>query len=83
MYRIELTEREVHYLESIERIEAERILKKFYSIRENPIAHLKKLKHTKLWRLRVGPHRAIIDILIKGKRMVVLRIGPRKIIYDD
>jgi mRNA-degrading endonuclease RelE of RelBE toxin-antitoxin system len=82
MYAIELTKKASDYLRSVEQSEAERILKKLYSLRENPIPHLKKLKDTRLWRLRAGPHRAIIDVLIKGKRLIVLRIGRRKNVYD-
>ena len=81
-YVIELTKKASDYLRSIERVEAERILKRIYALRENPIPHLKKLKGTRLWRLRIGPHRAIIDVLIKGKRLIVLRIGRRSNLYD-
>ena len=82
MYVIELTKKASGYLRSVERVEAERILKRIYALRENPIPHLKKLKGTRLWRLRAGPHRAIIDVLIKGKRLIVLRIGRRSNVYD-
>lgn len=81
MYSIELTQKTKQYLVKLEKIEREAILRKIYGIRENPIPHLKKLKGSRLWRLRIGKHRAIIDIIIKGKRMIVLRIGKRENIY--
>lgn len=82
MYRIEITRKAKDYLRAQEQTERERILKKVYELREKPIPKLKKLKGTKLWRLRIGKHRAIIDVLIKGKRLIVLRIGRRTNVYD-
>ena len=82
MYSIELTDRARTFLQKLHKQEQERLLKKIYSLRENPIPHLKKLKGTKLWRLRIGEYRAIIDIVIKGKRLIVLRIGKREHVYD-
>lgn len=82
MYRIELTRLAKDYLRAQPLLERERILKKIYELRKQPIPKLKKLKGTRLWRLRIGKHRVIIDVLIKGKRIIVLRIGQRKNVYD-
>jgi len=62
-------------------IDRETILKKIYSLNENPFPHLKKLKGDKLWRLRILKYRAIMDVLVSGKKIIVLRIGHRKNIY--
>lgn len=82
MHRIELTRKAKDYLRAQPHVERERILGKVYELRERPIPKLRKLKGSRLWRLRIGNHRAIIDVLVKGKRIVVLRIGGRKNVYD-
>lgn len=81
MYSIELTEKSRIFLLKLPKADKEAILRKVYSIRENPIPFLKKLKGTKLWRLRIGKYRAIVDVIVRGKRIIVLRIGKRKNVY--
>jgi mRNA-degrading endonuclease RelE of RelBE toxin-antitoxin system len=81
MYTIELTKKAKNFLLNLAKDDQEAILKKIYTLRENPQSHLKKLVGSKLWRLRVGKYRAIIDIIIKGKRLIVLRIGKRDKVY--
>lgn len=78
MYVIELTDKSQNFLSKISNEDSEIILKKIYSIRENPFPHLKKLKGQKFWRLRIMNYRAIIDVLVSGKKIIVLRIGHRK-----
>jgi len=82
MYFVELTNHSESFLKKISKEDAEIILKKIYSIRENPISHLKRLKGCKLWRLRILKYRVIIDLMISGKKIIVLRIGHRKNVYD-
>ena len=69
------------FLKKIPRKDSEIILKRFYSIRENPFSHLKRLQGYKLWRLRIIDYRAIIDVVVSGRKIIVLRIGHRKNIY--
>ena len=57
------------------------ISKKLFSIKEDPFHYLKKLKGSKLWRLRIKNYRAIVDVIVSGKRIIVLRIGHRKNVY--
>ena len=82
MYTIELTKKAIDFLRKLQKEDAEAILKKIYSIKENPFPSLKKLKGTKLWRLRIGKYRSILDVIVKGKRIIVLRIGKRGNVYD-
>jgi len=82
MYSVEITKKAEQFLKKLPEKDAEIILKKLYSIRENPFPHLKHLEGHKLWRLRVMDYRAIIDIIISGRKMIVLKIGHRKNIYD-
>ena len=81
MYSIELTGKTEKFLKKIPGEDSKMILKKIYSIRENPFPHLKKLKGQKFWRLRVTKYRAIVDVIISGRKIIVLRIGYRKNVY--
>jgi mRNA interferase RelE/StbE len=82
MYSIEVTEKTEKFLSKIPKEYSEVILRKIYSIRDNPFPHLKKLKGQKFWRLRVMKYRDLIDVIISGRRMIVLRVGKRKNVYD-
>ena len=81
MYSVEITKKTGQFLRKISKQDSEIILKKLYSIRENPFRHLKKLKGNKLWRLRVLKYRIIVDVIISKNKIIVLRIGYRKNIY--
>ena len=82
MFQIELTETAKDFLKKLQKKDAEIILNKIYSIRENPYRFLKRLQGEKLWRLRIGDYRAIVDVIISMNKIVVVRIGHRKNVYD-
>ena len=82
MFQIELTETAKKFLKKLQKKDAELILKKLYSIRENPYRFFKRLKGDKLWRLRIKDYRAIIDVIISMNKIIVVRIGNRKNVYD-
>jgi len=81
MYSIIIEENAEKFLKKIPKQDSEVILNKLYSLRENPFRYLKRLKGHKLWRLRILKYRAIIDVVVSGNKIVVLRIGYRKNIY--
>jgi mRNA-degrading endonuclease RelE of RelBE toxin-antitoxin system len=83
MYSIEVTESAEKFLKKIPKNDSELILNKINSIKENPFRFLKRLKGYKLWRLRILKYRAIIDVVVSGNRIIVLKIGYRKNIYDE
>lgn len=83
MYFVEITKKAKQFLKKISKQDSEIILKKLYSIRGNPFLYLKRMKGKKLWRLRVLKYRVIIDIIISGKKIIVLKIGHRKKVYED
>ena len=62
MFQIELTETAKDFLKKLQKKDAETILNKIYSIRENPYRFLKRLQGEKLWRLRIGDYRAIVAV---------------------
>lgn len=82
MYVIELTETAKNFLKKREKREAEIILNKIYALRDNPFHFLKRLQGEKLWRLRIGDYRAVVDVIVSMERIIVIRIGHRKDVYD-
>lgn len=57
------------------------ILKKIYSIRENPLHYIERLTEIPGWKLRVGDYRVILSINTKEKKIFIEKIGHRKEIY--
>jgi mRNA interferase RelE/StbE len=82
MFQIELTETSKSFFKKLQKKDSELILKKIYSIRDNPYRFLKRLQGEKLWRLRIGDYRAVVDVVISMGKIVVVRIGHRKNVYD-
>jgi len=82
MYFIKIEENAEKFLKKIPEQDREILLNKIYSLRENPFRFLKRLKGYKLWRLRVLKYRAIIDVVVSKNKIIILRIGYRKNIYD-
>lgn len=82
MYSIQIEDVIERFLKKLPKKDGEMILKKIYSIRENPFRFLKQLQGQKLWRLRIRDYRAIVDVLVSGNKIVVLRIGHRKNVYN-
>jgi len=82
MYSIEIEKNAENFLKKLPKKDAELILKKIYSIRDNPFRFLKRLQGQKLWRLRILNYRAIVDVIVSYRKIIVLRIGYRKNVYD-
>ena len=82
MYILEISKSAKDFLEKLNKKDRDILLNKIYLIRENPFRYLKRLQGEKLWRLRIGDYRAIADVIISMNKIIVLRIGHRKNIYD-
>ena len=82
MYQIEITETAKRFLNKLDKKDVEIILNKIYSIKDNPFRFLKRLHGGKLWRLRIADYRAIVDVIVSANKVIVLRIGHRKKVYD-
>jgi len=82
MYLIQIEKNAENFLKKIDKKDAEMILKKIYLIRDNPFRFLKRLQGQKLWRLRITDYRVIVDVVISINKIIVLRIGHRKNVYD-
>jgi len=81
MYSIQIEENAENFLKKLQEKDRKIILNKIYSIRDNPFRFLKRLHGEKLWRLRIGDYRVIVDVIISGNKIIVLRIGHRKNVY--
>jgi len=82
MYSIQIEKNAENFLKKLQKKDAEIILNKIYSIRENPYRFLKRLQGEKLWRLRIGDYRAVVDVIISMNKIMVIRIGHRRNVYD-
>jgi len=68
-------------LEKLEKIVARRIFKKVSELTENPYSKdLIKLKGEEGFRLRVGNYRIVLTI--EKNKILILKVGHRKNIYD-
>jgi mRNA interferase RelE/StbE len=83
MFVIEFTKHAQDFINKLENKDAEIILNKIYSMRENPFRNLKRLQGEKLWRLRIGDYRAIIDVIVSNNKIIIVRIGHRKNVYKN
>jgi len=83
MYSIQIEKNAEEFLKKLQKKDAEIILNKIYSIRDNPFRFLKRLQGEKLWRLRIQDYRVIVDVIVSLNKIIVLRIGHRKNIYDS
>lgn len=81
MYSLEISKSAKRFLKRIPKLDSDIILNKIYSLRENPFRFLKRLKGHKLWRLRVLKYRVIVNVIVSGNKIIVLRIDYRKSVY--
>ncbi|MEK6812212.1 MAG: type II toxin-antitoxin system RelE/ParE family toxin [Nanoarchaeota archaeon] len=81
MYLVQIEEAAENFLKKLDKKEKDMILKKIYSIRENPFRFLKRLQGDKLWRLRIADYRALVDVIISSNKIIVIKIGHRKNVY--
>lgn len=68
-------------LEKLDSVVKKRIYEKLKFYEKNPLKYAEKLSRKELgeYRYRIGNHRAIFDL--KGKKILILRIGRRDKIY--
>lgn len=83
MYSIQIEQNAEKFLRKLNKKDAEIVLNKLYSMRENPFRYVKRLQGEKLWRLRIGDIRVVMEIIISMNKIVVVRIGYRRNVYDN
>ncbi|MFW6176150.1 MAG: type II toxin-antitoxin system RelE family toxin [Thermoplasmatota archaeon] len=81
-YEVLLHPRSNDLLKEVENKGETRIKEKMKSLSSDPNKG-KKLKHSDLWRLRIGEYITIYEIDNENERIVILFIGHRKDVYDD
>ncbi len=83
MFSIIILPKAKKQLLKLEKKTIEIVLKKIYSIKENPLHYIERLKELPSWKLRIGDYRAIMSINTREKKMFIEKIGHRKDIYKD
>ncbi|MDY6932515.1 MAG: type II toxin-antitoxin system RelE/ParE family toxin [Halobacteriota archaeon] len=81
-YEVVLSKKAFNQLKKLDKTTQERIFKALDRIRIRPEKYVQKLVGSSEYRLRVGDYRLILDIDKEKIRIIVLKIGHRKNIYD-
>lgn len=81
-YEIIFSDKAFRQLGKLERSLQERIIAVLERVRIRPEAHATKLVGDPGYKLRVGDYRVIMDIDNKRLKILVLKVGHRKNIYD-
>lgn len=83
MFSIDITQEAEKDLEELDNKTAQIIIKKLWSIKQNPLHYIERLQGMTLWKLRVGDYRAVIQINSREQKLIVIKIGHRRNIYKD
>ena len=81
-YRIVFSEKAYRQLKKLDKPMQRRIIVSLERIRIRPYRYVKKLVGDPGYRLRVGDYRVIMDIVDDELRILVLKVGHRKNIYE-
>lgn len=79
-YSVEWDPKALKFLEKLPKNIAERILKKLDVIKENPFRYLEHYEGD-YYKLRIGDYRALIDINLKNKTLIIQVFDKRGRIY--
>ncbi|MBU0628011.1 MAG: type II toxin-antitoxin system RelE/ParE family toxin [Nanoarchaeota archaeon] len=83
MYSVIILPKAKKQLVKLEKQTIEIILKKIYSIKEEPLHYIERLKDLPSWKLRIGDYRAILSINTGKKEIYIEKVGHRKGIYKS
>lgn len=81
-YDIVFSDKALNQLKKMEKNVQERIIAVLERIRLRPESYVTKLVGDPGYKLRVGDYRIILDIDNKILRILILKVGHRKNIYD-
>jgi len=82
-YKVIWDKNALDFLDKLERITAQRIVRLILEFSENPRKkQFKKLKGEMGFRLRAGDYRIIFDFDERQETISIIKIGHRKNIYD-
>lgn len=80
-FKLIFTQNAVRDIKKLDRVAQKRLAEKFKVFQERPLFYAKKLTSPVIgqYRWRIGNYRIIFDI--KGRDLIILRVGHRKEIY--
>ena len=81
MYSIKWNPRVIEYLEKLPEDILSRIAKKIEQIKENPFHYLEHYEGDKVYKLRIGDYRALIDVDLNNRVLYIQVIDLRSRIY--
>lgn len=81
-YQVTWSEKARKNLQELDKKVTNRIIAKVESIKERPLDYTKRLVGLPLYSLRVGDYRVIMDIKSKQMLIFIVKVGPRKSVYD-
>ena len=81
MYSIKWNPRVIEYLEKLPEDISLRIAKKIEQIKENPFHYLEHYEGDKVYKLRIGDYRALIDVDLNNRVLYIQVIDLRSRIY--
>lgn len=80
-FEVELTDLARTKLRKLDAPIRDRIVRKLEQAAENPSRHLEKLSSVESFKLRVGDYRVIVDVDWNRRKLFVLTLGHRSVIY--
>ncbi|MDO9517230.1 MAG: type II toxin-antitoxin system RelE/ParE family toxin [Methanosarcinaceae archaeon] len=81
MYEVVFDEEAIVFLNKLDNDQKERIFNKILDTKDNPFHFFEKLSGRPEFKLRVGSHRVIVDIIQNDKVIQILHIGHRRNVY--
>ena len=82
-FRVFLHPKAKKFVDKLDKETKEKIKNKIKDLKEYPEKRGEHLKYTEFWKLRIEDYRAIYEIKVKEKKVIILFIGHRKTVYDD
>jgi mRNA-degrading endonuclease RelE of RelBE toxin-antitoxin system len=82
MFGLSYSKTAENYLSSLSTRDRLRIVRKLETARDDPFHYFTRLQGSNFWRMRVGDHQLIADIILVNQKIFVIRIGNRKNVYD-
>jgi len=82
-FKVLLHPKTARFLEGLDPPLRSRIKQSLKELEDSPESKGRRLKGSPFWRLRVGDYRAIYEIDVARKRVIVLFVGHRRDVYDE